>query len=104
MSRSSSVRQFLIEIMRAQKDSTEPIRVKLLIANAIIEGTLDIAHNEKLTSLRSNGFTEHTGEEEAVYLTDVALRPLNDPEVYVGCNELQLFLDSVVGIISPLPH
>jgi hypothetical protein len=90
--------------MRKHKDSTEPVSVKLLLANSIVEGTLDMVRNEKLGMPHTNGFSEHSGDEAAVYLTDVAIRPLSNPEVHVGLNELQLFLDSVVGIIGPLPH
>lgn len=106
MNRNAAVRQFLVEILRSQQNTNqnEPTRIKLLLGQAILEGSLELALNPKLLTPASNGFSDHSEGGEAVYLTDVAIRPLSDPEVHVGLNELELFLDVVQGIIGPLPR
>ena len=102
MSRSATVRTLLLEILRESKDGpTDEIRrVKLLLDNAVLEGTLDPARNERLLNYPSNGFTEPMGDNDTIVLLDVALRPLSDPEVHVGLNELKLFMDTITGIIN----
>lgn len=102
MSRSAAVRQLLLEILRSGQDgqSEEKQRVKLLLDNAILEGTLDPARNERLLTHPINGFSEPIRDNEIIVLLDVAIRPLSDPEVHVGLNELKLFMDTITGIIS----
>ena len=102
MSRSSVVRNLLLEILHERKtgQEEETRRVKLLLDNAVLEGTLDPARNERLLNQSTNGFSEPMGDNETIVLTDVALRPLSDPEVHVGLNELKLFMDTITGIIN----
>ena len=101
MNRSVVVRQILMEIMREGKigQSENAGRIKLLLTNAVLEGTLDPARNERLIKQANNGFGDLVADDEVIVLTDVAIRPLSDPEVHVGLNELKLFMDSITGII-----
>jgi hypothetical protein len=101
LAHSSVVKNFLLEILRGKE---QHLQIKLLMDGSIIEGTFDFQRNQKLLSPPTNGFNEHNLEEQTIYLKDVAIRPLNNPEVHVGLNELQLFLECIQGIISPLPH
>ena len=105
MSKSSTLRQILAESLRTyqtQPNETDGPRVKFLIVNAVIEGTLVITNNPHLLSPNpySNGQSYGGEGFDAVMLTDVAVRPLDQPEVHVGLNSLQLFLDSITGVIS----
>ena len=100
MSRSAAVRKLLLDILREGKTPEGEVRrVKLLLDNAVLEGTLDPTRNERLLSHANNGFGDPLGDNEIIVLLDVALRPLSDPEVHVGLNELNLFMDSITGII-----
>jgi len=105
VSRSETLRQVLAEVLRpyqGQAQDTEGPRVKFLINNAIIEGTLDLRHNLRLLSASpyANGQNFEGEDFDAIWLTDVAVRPLNEPEVHVGLNKLQLFLEAITGVIS----
>jgi hypothetical protein len=77
-------------------------RVKFLITNAVIEGTVNLADNPQLLnpSPYANGVHDGGEDFDAIYLTDVAIRPLNEPEVHVGLNKLQLFVDSITAVIG----
>lgn len=102
MSRSAAVRKILLDILREGKTDQDESgrRVKLLLDNAVLEGTLDPALNERLLNHPTNGFTEPIGDNEILVLIDVAIRPLSDPEVHVGLNRLKLFMDTITGIID----
>jgi hypothetical protein len=102
VSRSAAVRQILLEILRSGKNSEdeEEKRVKLLLDNAVLEGTLDPARNERLLMHPINGFSEPINDNEVIVLLDVAIRPMSDPEVHLGINELKLFMDAIIGIIG----
>ena len=73
--------------------------MKLLLASCVLEGTLDPALNVRLISNPDNGFSKQA-QDEVIVLIDVAIRPLSDPEVHVGLNELKLFMDTITGIIA----
>ncbi len=102
MSRSAAVRQILLEILRNNQETPDKQNrsVKLLLDNCILEGTLDPDRNERLLKHAFNGFSEPVRDDEILVLLDVAIRPLSDPEVHVGLNELKLFMDTITGIIS----
>ncbi len=102
MSRSAAVRQILLEILREPRSEQgeEGHRIKLLLDNAVLEGTLDPTLNERLLTHPINGFSEPIGDNEILVLVDVAIRPLSDPEVHVGLNQLKLFMDTITGIIG----
>ena len=113
MSRSATLRQVLAEIMQpyqghatakpgSSQGNSEGPRVKFLISNAIIEGTVALAHNPKLLtpSPYTNGHGSGGEDFDVILLTDVAIRPLNEPEVHVGVNKLQLFLEAIIGLVS----
>ncbi len=105
MSKSGTLRQALAEVLRpyqGQARDTEGPRVKFLINNAIIEGTLDLRHNPRLLSPSpyANGQNFDGEDFDAILLTDVAVRPLDQPEVHVGLNKLQLFLEAITGVIG----
>ena len=96
MSRSATIRRILMDILR--EDNNER-KVKFLLANAVLDGTLDPTRNERLLSGSSNGFGDAGASGEVVVLLDVAIRPLAEPEVHLGINELELFLDDINGVI-----
>lgn len=105
MSRIGTMRHILAEVLRPYQGKTagdEGPRVKFLISNAIIEGTLSLAKNPSLLSPSpyANGMREASQDIDAVLITDVAIRPLDEPEVHVGLNQLHLFLESVTGVIG----
>lgn len=105
MSRSATIRQILAEVLKpylGQPDNNEGPRVKFLISNAVIEGSLILKENPRLLtpSPYTNGLREGGEEFDAILLTDVAIRPLDEPEVHVGMNHLQLFLEAITGVIG----
>lgn len=100
MSRSAAVRKILLDFLREGNKGEEGRRIKLLLENVILEGTLDPARNEKFLNNPINGLIEPINDNGIIVLIDVAIRPLSDPEVHVGMNELNLFLDKITGIIN----
>lgn len=105
MSRISTMRHILAEVLRPYQGkplSDEGPRVKFLISNAVVEGTLSLSKNPSLLSPSpyANGTREASQDVDAILITDVAIRPLDEPEVHVGLNQLHLFMESITGVIG----
>jgi hypothetical protein len=100
VSRNAIVRKILLDILReGQPENNASIKIKLLVNNAIVEGTLEPARNEKLLATPPNGTADLGADAATLTLIDVAIRPLSEPEVFIGMNELMVFLDKIAGVV-----